>query len=61
MIALLPEQDRDLGTVTIDDDVVVTRRFTPSGYVYDVAVKRRAAPGAIKVGANAEDLLATST
>jgi hypothetical protein len=61
MIALLPDQDRDLGTVAIDDDVVVTRRFTPSGYVYDVAVKRRAAPDASKVVAEAEKRLAAST
>jgi hypothetical protein len=40
---------------------VVTRRFTPSGYVYDVTVKRRAAPDASEVEADAEKQLATST
>jgi hypothetical protein len=60
MVAMLPEQDRDLGTVALDDDVVVTRRFTPSGYVYDVAVKRRAAPDASTVEADAENHLIAS-
>jgi len=41
MIAVLPDRDRDIGTVDLDDEVMVSRRFTPSGYAYDVAVRRR--------------------
>ena len=41
MVAVLPDGDRDIGTVDLHDEVVVSRKLTAAGYAYDVAVKRR--------------------
>ena len=43
MIALLPGQDVDLGRVSADDEIVVSRRPGAAGLVYEVEVKRRTA------------------
>ena len=44
VIALLPDRDHDMGLVNLDDEIVVSRHFTGSGYRYDVAVKRATKP-----------------
>ena len=44
VIALLPGRDVDLGPVDYLDDIMVSRKPGPSGPVYDVEVKRQAAP-----------------
>ena len=41
-IALLPDGERELGAVGIDDDIFVSRSAGPSGYVYSVEVRRAA-------------------
>jgi hypothetical protein len=43
VIAILPDRDDDIGCVGLDDEVVVSRRFTPAGFVYDVQVRRQQA------------------
>jgi hypothetical protein len=54
MIAVLPDRDQDIGTVALDDEVVVSRRFGGSGYVYDVAVRRPASPEASNASAETQ-------
>jgi hypothetical protein len=44
LVAMLPGEERDLGEVGQDDDIVVSRRMTPAGYAYDVTIGRRPAP-----------------
>jgi hypothetical protein len=43
MIAVLPDRDQDIGLVGLQDEVVVSRKFTGSGYAYEVAVVQRQA------------------
>jgi hypothetical protein len=41
VIVLLPDRDEDLGAVGLTDEIALARRFSPSGYRYDVQVTRR--------------------
>jgi hypothetical protein len=41
VIAILPDRDADIGSVGLDDEVLVARRMTPAGYAYEVKVRRR--------------------
>jgi hypothetical protein len=38
LVVLLPDGERDVGQVGPDDDVVVSRTFTPAGFEYAVKV-----------------------
>lgn len=40
MIVALPDSDREIGTVAPEDQIVVSRKPGPAGFVYDVDVKR---------------------
>jgi|SRR3954447_3573378 hypothetical protein len=40
MIVVLPDQDRDIGQVDPEDQIVVSRKPGAAGFVYDVEVKR---------------------
>ena len=41
LVVLLPDGERDLGPVSQDDDIRVTRRMTPAGFAYDVEIVAR--------------------
>ena len=43
LIVLLPDGERDLGAVGQDDDILISRRMTPTGYEYSVEVASAAA------------------
>ncbi len=45
LFVLLPDRDADIGEVREDDDVVVSRKFTPAGYEYAVQVVARSNTG----------------
>jgi hypothetical protein len=40
MIALLPDRDHDMGSVGLDDEILIKRRLAPSGFEYEIEVKR---------------------
>jgi hypothetical protein len=40
LIAALPDSDRELGNVAAEDQIVVSRKLGPAGFVYDVEIKR---------------------
>jgi hypothetical protein len=46
LFVLLPDRDADIGEVQQDDDVVVSRKFTPAGFEYAVEVVPRRTIGA---------------
>jgi hypothetical protein len=40
MLVALPDRDADIGTVAAEDQVLISRKPGPAGFVYDIAVKR---------------------